>query len=65
MLNECAPGHWVEKDHRIHITYKGKAFRNLPTGAHRDKGHIQRPWVKKLVRQLEIEECARREIASL
>ena len=66
MLKECAPGHvWDEKAHRIHVSYKGKAFRALPTGAHQDKGHIQRPWVRKLVRQLEIEECAKREIPSL
>jgi hypothetical protein len=61
MLNDCAPDHsWVEKDHRIHVGYNGKWFRNLPTGAHSDKGHIQRPWVKKLARQLEIWECANR-----
>lgn len=66
MLNECAPGHdWVEKDHRIHVTYNGKAYRTLPTARHTSKGHVQRPHVKKLVRKLGIEDCAKARIPAL
>ena len=66
MLKECAPGFtWEEKDHRIHVTYNGKAFRNLPTGAHASKGLIQRPFVKKLAQHLGILECAQRQLPAL
>ena len=55
MLSECAPGfEWIEEDHRIHVGHNGKWFRNLPTGAHSSKRQIQRPWVKKLAKQLDI-----------
>lgn len=66
MLKECAPGHvWTEKLHRIHVTYGTKAYRNLPTGAHKSKGHVERPYVRKLAQVLGILDCAKREIASL
>jgi len=66
MLEVCAPGHtWEEKTHRIHVTYHGKAFRSLPTGAKSSKGLIEYGWIRKLARHLEILECANREIPGL
>jgi hypothetical protein len=66
MLNKCADGHtWVEKDHRIHVTYRGKAYRHLPTGKKGGKGEVKRLYVKQLASQLEIEDCAKREIPAL
>lgn len=66
MLKECAPGFvWIEKDHRIHVLWNGKAFRNLPTGAHDSRGLIQRPFVRKLAQQLEILDCAKRQLPGL
>lgn len=66
MLKKCAPDYvWEERAHRIHVGYRGKWFRNLPTGAHADKGQVQRPWVRKLAQALEILECAQRELPGL
>ena len=66
MLKKCAQGHtWDEKDHRIHVTYQGKFYRNLPTGKKGRKGEVKRHYVKQLVENLKIEECAKREIPSL
>ena len=66
MLKKCAPGHeWIEKDHYFQVYYRGKAFLNLPKGSHRGKEQIQRPWAKKLASQLDIVECAKREIPAL
>ncbi len=61
MLKECAPDFvWVEKDHRIHVGYRGKWYRELPRGAHNNKGEVQRPYVRKLASQLDILPCAKR-----
>ena len=66
MLDVCAPGYkWSVKTHRIHVTHGKKAFRALPTGVKASKGMIECGWVRKLARQLDIVDCANREIPAL
>ena len=66
MLNKCAPDHrWEENDHYFQVFLGEKSYRTLPKGPHGGKGEIQRPWVRKLARHLEIVECAKLELPSL
>ncbi len=66
MLKKCAEGHtWDPKDHRIHVGYRNKFYRSLPTGKKGRKGEVKRQYVKDLATQLEILDCAQREIPSL
>ncbi len=69
MLRKCAPDFQSrETDHYFRITYNGRLFPDLPRGEHgrRDgRAEIQRGVVKKMVRFLGIEECAKRELEAL
>ena len=67
MLRHCADGAlWELKLHKIWVTYKGKTF-YLPKGEHgKTDAEIERPYVKKLVRFLEIDkDCALSQIPGL
>lgn len=66
MLKKCAEGHtWEQKDHRIHVTYRGKFYRNLPTGKKGRRGEVKRLYVRQLASNLEILDCAERELPAL
>jgi len=66
MLHKCAPGHtWEPKTHRIHVTYRGSAFRALPTAGKLSKGHLECGWVRKMARKLNIVDCANKALPVL
>lgn len=68
MLDQCAPTHKrKQREHNWLITYNGKAFPSLPLGPHgaRKNVSIEVGHVKKMVRFLGIEECAKQKIARL
>lgn len=45
--------------------YSGRAYRNLPTGKKGGRGEVKRLYVRQLATQLEILDCAEREIPAL
>jgi calcineurin-like phosphoesterase family protein len=67
MLDFCAPG-WSEesKKHLIWVRYNGKTF-HLPKGGHGKKDpEIQKGYIKRMVRYLEIDpKCAKDNLAIL
>lgn len=68
MLDECAPGHLrTQRTHNWMITYNGKTFPSLPVGRHgaRRNVSIQVGHVKKMIRALGIEDCAKKKIPRL
>lgn len=63
MLNCCAPDHgWTRQVHNYRVTYAGRTFPRLPTGAHGSKDpEIQLGHVRQMVRQLELaSDCVNR-----
>lgn len=62
MLDECAPGHTRKSgDHYWVIIFHGKIYYDLPKGEHGAKNpDIQIGHVKKLIRRLLIEDCAKK-----
>jgi hypothetical protein len=63
MLNLCAPGHSFKAhgDHYYLVSYGRNRYPSLPRGAHGKKDpEIQRGHVKRMVRMLDIEECAKK-----
>ncbi len=68
MLDECAPGHTrKQREHNWLITYQGHSFPGLPLGPHgaRKNVSIQVGHVKRMVRILGIEECAKKKLERL
>lgn len=60
LLNHCAPGHTKkEGDHYWRIYFQGKTYPNFPTGKHAKNKEIQYGHIKRMIRHLEIEDCAR------
>jgi hypothetical protein len=66
MLDACAPGHHREEhgDHKWDVRFGARRFPRLPVGAHGRGRHTGRAeiyigHIRKLVRTLEITECAR------
>lgn len=62
MLDECAPGHTRhERDHNWIIRFGEKVYPALPNGPHgKSNPPIQIGHVRKMVRALEIGDCAGR-----
>ena len=59
MLNVCAPGHKIkEYMHFYCVMYKQKTYPSLPKKSQIDKGHV-----KKMVRHLEIGDCATKHLS--
>lgn len=68
MLKICAPDHTREAtDHHWRITWNGRCYPTLPKGAHgaRKTVEIERGHVKRMVRHLGIEACAKAQIPGL
>ena len=68
MLETCAPGHTrTETTHYWRVAFGTKVYPTLPLGKHgsRRDSEIQVGHVKKMVRLLEILECAKRQIEQL
>lgn len=68
MLDECAPGHTrKERTHNWLITYGAAEFPSLPKGPHgrRTNPGIQIGHVRQMVRQLNIQDCAKRKLETL
>jgi hypothetical protein len=68
MLADCAPGHAVKRrDHNFCVTFRGRSFPQLPTGAHGSKDpEIQLGHVRQMVRQLELAaDCVNRSFPDL
>jgi hypothetical protein len=68
MLDRCAPGH--TRQQRVHnwvVKYQDKTFPNLPVGKHGARRHvsIQVGHIKKMIRALGIEDCAKQQIPLL
>lgn len=68
MLDHCAPGHTrKQRDHNWIVRYNGKTYPSLPVGEHgaRRNVSIEVGHVKKMVRTLEIADCAKKKIERL
>lgn len=62
MLDRCAPGYSIKvSEHRIRVTWRERVYPALPRGEHGagDRAEIEKGHVKKMVRALGIEECAK------
>lgn len=68
MLDVCAPGYRrKQREHNWCVMYAGKTYHRLPLGEHgkRADPEVKLGHVKQMVRQLGIEDCAKREIPQL
>lgn len=66
MLEACAPGHErILGEHHWRIYYQGKTDPTFPKGQHSKNKEIERGQVKKMIRHLGIEVCAKRVLPGL
>jgi len=68
MLEECAPGYETRQTVHFHVvSYKDKTFSTLPLGKHgaRRNPEIEAGYARALARQLEIVDCAKKQLPQI